>query len=69
MFYYAKCDYSKMISPINKNQPTSFELIEAGTLSTSIIIANYKRLGELNTGSFIDQVTRLISQCAQNIHY
>lgn len=32
--------------------PASFELIETGALSNGIIIANYKRAGELKTGSF-----------------
>lgn len=32
--------------------PASFELIETGALSSGIIIANYKRSGELKTGSF-----------------
>ncbi|HET9911527.1 MAG TPA: hypothetical protein VFQ13_06545 [Anaerolineales bacterium] len=30
------------------------KLIETGALSNGIIIANYKRLGELKTGSFVD---------------
>ncbi len=34
--------------------PASFELIETGALSNGIIIANYKRSGELKTGSFVD---------------
>lgn len=32
--------------------PASFELIETGALSNGIIIANYKRSGALQTGSF-----------------
>lgn len=32
--------------------PASFELIETGALSNGIIIANYKRAGELKTGAF-----------------
>lgn len=33
-------------------KPASYELIETGALSNGIIIANYRRSGELKTGSF-----------------
>ncbi|HYG83908.1 MAG TPA: dihydrofolate reductase family protein [Verrucomicrobiae bacterium] len=33
-------------------KPATFELIETGALSNGIIIANYRRAGELKTGAF-----------------
>ena len=32
--------------------PAAFELIESKALPSGVIIANYKRFGEINTGSF-----------------
>ncbi len=36
--------------------PSTFELIETGALSNGIIIANYKRAGELKTGTLGDRL-------------